>query len=126
VQPSAYYGVMPRKPNDKHFEADVSPDLWDAAARVNAARGRLSKRQFAEAMFRMWTTVPEWLRLLALFGSEGEALIRDAFAGLKLTVTAVPPSEAELARMAKEDADAVLGEAEAPAGRGEAAAAKAG
>jgi hypothetical protein len=115
---------MTRGPNEKKFEADVSRELWDRYEEWAASHGRISNRQLAEAMFRLFLNVPEWLRVMALYGFDGESLMREAFADTRLTVTTGPRmTDRELAEAT---VDAAQASEAGPPGRRDATATKAG
>ncbi len=118
---------MPRKPELSSFQTNVPRRVMDRYLQWRKDNGNLPHQELAEAMLRLFLAVPPWLRVLARSGEEGEQLIREAFAGLRPMITfAGSPSAAELAAMAEEDADAVLGGAEGPGDTPPEAAAKAG
>ena len=72
------------------------------------AEGRdITNRQLLKALFRLFLSAPDWLKVLALYGNLDRIQIEDGFRQLFLEYgTAVSPSEIEdrIARMAVERA----------------------
>ena len=72
AQKDLYHGFMPRTPSEKKFETDIHKSLWEAYEKWADGRGRISNRQLAEALFRLFLAAPEGLKLLALYGRKDQ------------------------------------------------------
>jgi len=69
---------MPRGPNERKFEGDIPIVLWEQYESWAVGRGKISNRQLASALFRLFLSAPEWMQLLALFGKEDQLKVDEA------------------------------------------------
>lgn len=73
-----YSGLMSGSLDEKKFEARVPPDLWEQYEQWAEGRAKIGNRQLLIALLRLFLRVPEWARLLALYGKEDQLADLDA------------------------------------------------
>lgn len=67
-----YPGVTMDPLEEKKFEARIPTALWDQYEAWAEGRAKIGNRQLLIALFRLFLRVPEWTRLLALYGKDDQ------------------------------------------------------
>ena len=110
VSPQAvvYGEVMAQVPGSKKFEGLMPESMWTEYESWAEDRD-ITNRQLLKALFRLFLSAPDWLKVLALYGKVDRIQIEEGFRQLLLEHgTAVSPSETEdrIARLVVERAAA--------------------
>ncbi|HUU94052.1 MAG TPA: hypothetical protein VM238_22905 [Phycisphaerae bacterium] len=69
---------MAQLPNVHKFEATIPDSMWDEYERWAMGRD-VSNRHLLKALFRLFLSAPDWLKLLALYGKTERIQIEEGF-----------------------------------------------